>query len=61
MMVRVYDNDVEKALKVFKRQLQREGFFKELKQRRFYEKPSDRRKRKQKQARRKMLKIQRSM
>jgi len=38
--IKVYGNDVEKALKTLKRQLQKDGLFKEIKQRSFYEKPS---------------------
>jgi len=44
--IKVYGNDVEKALKVLKRNLLREGLFRELKNRRFYEKPSVKKKRK---------------
>lgn len=44
--IKVYGNDVEKALKVLKRNLLREGLFRELRNRRFYEKPSVKKKRK---------------
>ena len=57
MAVKVYGNDIDRALKALKHQLQREGFFKELKKRSFYEKPSDKRKRKQKEAKKKRDKI----
>ncbi len=40
MEVTVYQNQVERALKVLKRQLTKDGLLKELKRRRFYEKPS---------------------
>ncbi|MBI4384906.1 MAG: 30S ribosomal protein S21 [Nitrospinae bacterium] len=53
MEVTVYQNQVEKALKVLKRQMTKEGLLKELKRRRFYEKPSVRKKRKQKEAKKK--------
>jgi small subunit ribosomal protein S21 len=43
MIVYVRDNDVASALRALKRKLQREGFFRELKRRRAYEKPSERR------------------
>lgn len=56
MDIRVYDNNIEKALKDLKRKLQREGLFKELKKRSFYEKPSEKEKRKQREARKKRLK-----
>ena len=51
MEVTVYQNQVEKALKVLKRQMTKEGLLKELKRRRFYEKPSIKKKRKQKEDR----------
>lgn len=44
------DQGVDRALKVLKRKLIREGLFKELKQRRYYEKPSERKKRKNKES-----------
>ncbi len=56
MEVKVYDNDIEKALKVLKNKLSKDGFFKELKMRRFYEKPSVKRKRKNREARRRLSK-----
>jgi small subunit ribosomal protein S21 len=51
--VTVYQNQVERALKGLKRQLNKEGLFKELKRRRFYEKPSVKKKRKIKEAKKK--------
>lgn len=59
MEVKVIDNDVEKALKVLKNKLSKNGFFKELKLRRSYEKPSVRRKRKALEARRRIAKAER--
>lgn len=41
MQVFVRDNNVEQALRVLKKKMQREGVFREMKQRRFYEKPSE--------------------
>jgi len=58
-LIKVYDNQIEKALKALKRQLAKEGLLKELKRRSFYEKPSVKRKRKQKEARKKRIKAQR--
>ena len=43
MQVFVRDNNVDQALKALKRKMQREGTFRELKRRRSYEKPSERR------------------
>ena len=40
MQVFVRDNNVDQALRVLKKKMQREGVFREMKQRRFYEKPS---------------------
>lgn len=59
MQVNVQGNDVEKALKFLKRKLQTEGIMKELKNRRFYEKPSVKKKRKQMEAERKRRKAAR--
>lgn len=54
--IKVYGNDVEKALKSLKRQLQKDGLFKEIKQRSFFEKPSEKEKRKKREARKKRVK-----
>lgn len=43
MQVVVRDNNVDQALKVLKKKLQREGVFREMKRRRAYEKPSEKR------------------
>lgn len=43
MQVLVRDNNVDQALKVLKKKLQREGVFREMKARRAYEKPSEKR------------------
>ncbi|WP_234054158.1 MULTISPECIES: 30S ribosomal protein S21 [unclassified Xanthobacter] len=43
MQVLVRDNNIEQALKVLKKRMQREGVFREMKQRKAYEKPSERR------------------
>ena len=40
--VNVRDNNVEQALRVLKKKMQREGLFREMKLRRHYEKPSER-------------------
>jgi len=58
----VHGNDIEKALRDMKRTIQKDGTFKELKNRRFYEKPSVKKKRKQLEAarrRRKALRFKR--
>jgi len=56
-MVRVYGTNLENALKVFKKQIQQQGLFRELKKRSFYEKPSEKRKRKRQEARKRMVKV----
>jgi small subunit ribosomal protein S21 len=42
LQIFVRDNNVDQALKALKRKMQREGIFREMKRRRFYEKPSER-------------------
>ncbi len=59
MEVKVLGNDIEKAIKALKRQIQREGLFKEIKNRSFYEKPSVKEKRKRIEARKKRSKAAR--
>ncbi|PIQ97772.1 MAG: 30S ribosomal protein S21 [Nitrospinae bacterium CG11_big_fil_rev_8_21_14_0_20_56_8] len=49
----VYQNQVDRALKVLKRQISKEGLFKELKRRRYYVKPSLKKKLKIKEAKKK--------
>ncbi|WP_454855617.1 30S ribosomal protein S21 [Rhizobium binxianense] len=50
MQVIVRDNNIEQAIRALKRKLQREGVFREMKERRAYEKPSERRVRERAQA-----------
>jgi small subunit ribosomal protein S21 len=50
MLVQVRDNNLDGALRVLKKKMQREGTFRELKRRRHYEKPSERRIREQQEA-----------
>ena len=40
LQVFVRDNNVDQALRILKKKMQREGVFREMKRRRFYEKPS---------------------
>ena len=63
MEVRVQSQNIEKALRDLKKKLQLDGVFGDLKNRRFYEKPSVKKKRKQAEAqkrKRKLLKRARS-
>jgi len=50
MKVVVQNNQIEKAIKDLKRKLTKEGFFSEIKERRFYDKPSVQKKKKQAKA-----------
>ena len=59
MQVFVRDNDVNAALRALKRKLQREGTFREMKRRRSYEKPSERRVRERAEAVRRHRKVMR--
>jgi small subunit ribosomal protein S21 len=43
LQVLVRDNNVEQAMRVLKKKMQREGVFREMKARRAYEKPSEKR------------------
>ena len=51
--------DIEKAIKVLKKKMQLEGVQRELKNRRYYEKPSDKKKRKRLEAGRRRRKSKR--
>lgn len=57
--VNVRDNNVEQALRVLKKKMQREGIFREMKVRRDYEKPSEKRKREKSEAVRRWRKLER--
>ena len=50
MQVSVRDNNVDQALRALKKKMQREGIFREMKLRRNYEKPSERRVREEAEA-----------
>jgi small subunit ribosomal protein S21 len=59
MLVYVRDNDVNSALRVLKKKMQREGTWREMKLRRCYEKPSERRVRERAEALRRYRKAMR--
>ncbi|WP_075214280.1 30S ribosomal protein S21 [Mongoliimonas terrestris] len=61
MQVLVRDNNVDQALRVLKKKLQREGIFREMKQRRAYEKPSERKAREKAEAVRRTKKAARKL
>ena len=59
MQVLVRDNTVDQALRVLKKKMQREGVFREMKQRSAYEKPSEKRVREKAEAVRRARKLAR--
>ncbi len=59
MEVHVRDNNVDQALKVLKKKMQREGMFREMKLRNHYEKPSEKRAREKAEAVRRARKLAR--
>ena len=59
MYVSVRDNNVDQALRVLKKNLQSEGMFREMKNRRAYEKPSERRAREMAESTRRVRKLMR--
>ena len=50
MQILVRDNNVDQALKVLKKKMQREGIFREMKLRGHYEKPSEKKTREKAEA-----------
>ena len=54
----VKDNNVEQAIRVLKRKLQKEGFFKVIKMKSTYEKPSEKKKRVQTENIKRIKKLQ---
>lgn len=61
MQVLVRDNNVDQALRVLKKKLQREGVFREMKTRRAFEKPSEKRAREKAEAVRRARKAARKL
>jgi len=59
LQVTVRDNNVDQALKVLKKKMQREGIFREMKLRNHYEKPSEKRARERAEAIRRARKLAR--
>lgn len=57
----VRDNNVDQALRALKKKMQREGLFREMKLRRHYEKPSEKRVREMGEAQRRQRKLARKM
>ena len=59
VQVIVRDNNVDQALRALKKKMQREGVFREMKLRRHFEKPSEKRARERAEAIRRFRKLQR--
>jgi small subunit ribosomal protein S21 len=59
LQVLVRDNNIEQAMRVLKKKMQREGVFREMRRRRAYEKPSEKRVREQADAIRRSRKLAR--
>ena len=59
VQVSVRDNNVDQALRALKKKMQREGVYREMKLRRHFEKPSEKRKREQAEAVRRQRKLAR--
>ena len=59
VQVVVRENNVDQALKALKKKMQREGIFREMKMRRHYEKPSEKRAREKAEAIRRARKVAR--
>ncbi len=59
MLVDVRDNNVDQALRILKKKMQREGLFREMRARRAYEKSSEKRAREKSEAIRRSRKLAR--
>ncbi len=59
MQILVRDNNVDQALRALKKKMQREGIFREMKLRKSYEKPSERKAREKAEAVRRARKMER--
>ena len=59
MYVSVRDNNIDQALRSLKKKMQREGVFREMKNRRVYEKPSEKKARELAESTRRVRKLMR--
>ena len=59
MEVNVRDNNVDQAARALKKKMQREGIYREMKNRRYFEKPSEKRVREDAEAKRRQRKLAR--
>ena len=61
MLIVVRENNIDQALKALKKKMQREGTIREMKRRKFYEKPSEKRARRKAEAIRRARKVARKL
>lgn len=61
LTVTVRDGNLEKAMRIFKKKVQKAGVLKELKMRKQFEKPSEKKQRKKKEAVRRWRKLQKKL
>jgi small subunit ribosomal protein S21 len=59
LQVSVRDNNIDQALRVLKKRMQRDGVFRDMRAKRAYEKPSEKRIRKREEAIRRRRKLER--
>jgi len=59
VQVTVRDNDINQALRFLKKKMQREGVYREMKMRRHFEKPSEKRAREKAESTRRYRKLER--
>jgi small subunit ribosomal protein S21 len=59
LQIFVRDNNIDQALRILKKKMQREGVFREMRRRRFYEKPSEKATREKAEAVRRARKLAR--
>lgn len=59
MEINVNENNIDQALRILKKKMQREGVYRDMKIHRRYEKPSEKRKRKRTEALRRSRKVSR--
>jgi len=61
VIVRVVDRQLDKALRLLKRKLAKDGTWRELKTRTYYEKPSVKKRRRQRAVQRRLRKLERGL
>lgn len=61
LIVTVRDGNLEKAMRIFKKKVQKAGVLKDAKEKRFFEKPSEKKQRKKKEAVRRWRKLQKKL